>query len=185
MKWWLRNKLYSLSKVHEWSKFYNCFIKKIMTHRGRVSGNPFWQQTASVSVQLLKLHIKNFGQIKPFECFHYIFVILFRVHKCAGTKRIRKLKWNKSSYRDLVKFDISKGRWRTTSRVGEFYPIRITDTSENGCHVKVHYIGYTAVYDEWRDIIELQEFIILPTLGLWRGQLVLDGIISKRSTSGN
>ena len=81
----------------------------------------------------------------------------------VGTKRTRKLKWNKTSYRDLVKFDIPKGRQRTAGRVGELYPIRITDTSENGDRVKVHYIGYAAVYDEWRDIGELEDITSTTT----------------------
>ena len=100
--------------------------------------------------------------MKPFKYSRYIFVILFRVHRCikmdAGTKRIRKLKYNKTSYKDLVKFDIPRRtRRRTTGRANKLYPLRIINTSENGDRVKVHYIGYAAVYDEWRKIRELED----------------------------
>ena len=74
-----------------------------------------------------------------------------------GGKRTRKLKWNKTSYKDLVRFDIPKNRRRTTGRVNKLYPIRITDRDKNGDRVKVHYIGYAAVYDEWKDIGELED----------------------------
>ena len=79
----------------------------------------------------------------------------------AAAKRERKLKGNVGTYRDLLKLDIPTRRRTRVARtdVDKLYPIRITETSQH--RVKVHYIGYSTRYDEWKDASEVED--ITPT----------------------
>ena len=55
-------------------------------------------------------------------------------------------------YRQLA--DIKLPRTPKKVRKPELYPIRIA--KRDGARVKVHYIGYSSSYDEWKDISELE-----------------------------
>jgi len=65
----------------------------------------------------------------------------------AVNKRSRKLKWGKHNYRDFLKVNLKVSKM--------LYPIEVVQT--DGDRVKVHYIGYSDIYDEWKDKNELED----------------------------
>ena len=71
-------------------------------------------------------------------------------------KRIRKLKWNKANYKELVNFKMpvfSNNVKR--QKKNELYPANILE--REGSRVKIHrYVGYESSYDEWKDEAELE-----------------------------
>ena len=60
------------------------------------------------------------------------------------------------NYKELVDIKLPKRSRRTksTSKVDELFPITIVERQES--RVKVHYIGYSSIYDEWKDTNELE-----------------------------
>jgi len=78
-------------------------------------------------------------------------------------KRARKLKWGKRNYRDFFKInleDLKKcsraSRRKTAASRDKLYSIEVVQT--DGDKVKVHYIGYSDIYDEWKDKNEIEYF---------------------------
>lgn len=72
-------------------------------------------------------------------------------------KRIRKLKWGKTDYKELASFKMPVS-YNTVKRQkvkkNELYPVDILEREEG--RVKIHYIGYENSYDEWKDETELE-----------------------------
>ena len=80
----------------------------------------------------------------------------------AVNKRSRKLKWGKRNYRDFLKVNLKGSRMcgrafgrKTAASRDRLYPIEVVQT--DGDRVKVHYIGYSDIYDEWKDKDELED----------------------------
>ena len=79
------------------------------------------------------------------------------------TKRKRHLKRDVTNYKDLlsvhcpVKQD-KKVKTRLKSRREELYPVEIVERADDKC-VKVHYVGYEDVFDEWKDEDKLEELV--------------------------
>lgn len=77
----------------------------------------------------------------------------------ATVKRKRKLLGDKTSYKDLVHVELprdTRTRKRTPTvsrRCEKIFPIEIVE--KEGSKVKVHYIGYSKKYDEWKDEEEI------------------------------
>ena len=77
-------------------------------------------------------------------------------------KRQRRLKWSKTSYRDLVHFKLPKStptpnrrrKITETSARDNLYPVKIVQ--KEGDKVKIHYIGYGKKYDEWKDQCDVE-----------------------------
>jgi len=78
----------------------------------------------------------------------------------AVNKRSRKLKWGKANYRDLLKLNLKGSRrssgQKTSASRDRLYPIEVVQT--DGDRVKVHYVGYSDIHDEWKDKAELEDF---------------------------
>ena len=67
-------------------------------------------------------------------------------------KRNSKLRWNKSNYRDLL---ICKLPRRSAKKVQQkLFSVEIIEKEES--RVKVHYIGYSNKFDEWKDESEVK-----------------------------
>lgn len=80
----------------------------------------------------------------------------------AVNRRPRKLKWGKANYRDLLKLNLKGSRSRisgqkTTSSRDRLYPIEVVETDGDD-RVKVHYVGYSDIYNGWKDKAELEDF---------------------------
>ena len=94
--------------------------------------------------------------MNPFKCKHVFFRTLFfnRISLIVMAKRIRKLKWNKANYKELVNFKMpvfSNNVKR--QKKNELYPANILE--REGSRVKIHrYVGYESSYDEWKDEAE-------------------------------
>jgi len=74
-------------------------------------------------------------------------------------ERARKLKWGKCNYRDFFKVNLDlkrASRRKTAASRDKLYPIEVVQT--DGDKVKVHYIGYSDIYDEWKDKKEIEDF---------------------------
>lgn len=76
-------------------------------------------------------------------------------------KRPRRIKGNKANYRELIQCRIPRNG-RVRSRAGDgLYPIEILDDEQGSCDragkVKVHYIGYSEDYDEWKDAEDIED----------------------------
>lgn len=78
----------------------------------------------------------------------------------AVNKRSRKLKWGKTNYCDLLKLNLKGSRMgsgqKTSASRDRLYPIELVET--DGDRVKVHYVGYSDIHDEWKDKTELEDF---------------------------
>ena len=76
-------------------------------------------------------------------------------------KRLRTKRGNKVNYRKLIQCRIPQDRWAKSKGADQLYPIEIisSDSEEqrNGDRVKVHYIGFSDHYDEWKDIEEIED----------------------------
>jgi len=77
------------------------------------------------------------------------------------TKRKRHLKWDVTNYKDLLSAHclVKQGgivKMRLKSRKEELYPVEIVERTEDKC-VKVHYVGYEDMFDEWKDEDDLEE----------------------------
>jgi len=72
--------------------------------------------------------------------------------------RVRKVKWNKSYYKELSAIKLPHGIQRRRQRVTkqQLYAVDILERGESG-HVKVHYIGNDSEYDEWKEEDELED----------------------------
>ena len=110
----------------------------------------------------------------------------------AVNKRTRKLKWGKSNYSDLMKFDVNlrqdarMGRRRGSSRVtaaagNGLYPVEVLDTS--GDKAKVHYVGHSNIYDEWKDRNELEDITPSTTLATAEHPESSDTVLTYRPYS--
>ena len=84
----------------------------------------------------------------------------------AVNKRSRKLKWGKHNYHDFLKVNLKGSRMcsrasrrKTAASRDRLYPIKVVQT--DGDRVKVHYIGYSDIYDEWKNKDELED--LTPT----------------------
>ena len=80
----------------------------------------------------------------------------------AVNRRPRKLKWGKANYRDLLKLNLKGSKSRISGQKAaalrdRLYPIKVVET-DGGDRVKVHYVGYSDIYDEWKDKAELEDF---------------------------
>ena len=75
-------------------------------------------------------------------------------------KRQRKLKGDKANYRELAKCalprSISSRKKRKLKSKAGLYPIEIVETDSED-RVKVHYIGYSDTFDEWKDLSEIED----------------------------
>ena len=59
------------------------------------------------------------------------------------------------NYRELADVDIPRGKKVECERPSNhLYPVSVLEREEN--HVKIHYVGYTSTYDEWREVSELK-----------------------------
>ena len=110
----------------------------------------------------------------------------------AVNKRTRKLKWGKYHYSDLMKFDVNlrqdarMGRRRGSSRVtaaagNGLYPVEVLETS--GVKAKVHYIGHSNIYDEWKDRNELEDITPSTTLATAEHPESSDTVLTYRPYS--
>jgi len=80
-------------------------------------------------------------------------------------KRSRRIKGDKANYRELVQCRLPRSKRKATTKTNDdLYPIEIvSDASEEqgagstGSRVKVHYIGYSEEYDEWRDKEDIED----------------------------
>lgn len=70
--------------------------------------------------------------------------------------RERKSKWNKSNYRELLSCKMPRITCTPSkrSRGKELYSIQVIESTVN--KVKVHYVGYSSRYDEWKDKSEIK-----------------------------
>ena len=79
------------------------------------------------------------------------------------TKWKRRLKWDVTNYKELlsvhcpVKQD-KKVKMRLKSRREELYPVEIVERAEDK-RVKVHYVRYKDVFEEWKDEDEFEELV--------------------------
>ena len=72
------------------------------------------------------------------------------------SRRERKLKWNKSNYRELLSCKMPR-MTRTLSKRStskKLYPVEVIESTRN--RVRVHYVGYSSQYDEWKDKSEIE-----------------------------
>jgi len=79
------------------------------------------------------------------------------------SKRARRLKWGKSNYCDLTKCDVRIGRRaqrKTTTVRNGLYPVEILEAC--GDRVKVHYVGYSKKYDEWKERGDVEDISTRP-----------------------
>ena len=62
-----------------------------------------------------------------------------------------------TSYRDLLSCKIPRIPRRTTKKYDsqKLYSVEIVETEDD--RVKVHYVGYSSKYDEWKDKSEIVE----------------------------
>jgi len=59
------------------------------------------------------------------------------------------------NYRDIAETKLPREkRKRTINSSDQLYPVTVVERNES--QVKIHYVGYTSIYDEWRDINELE-----------------------------
>ena len=74
------------------------------------------------------------------------------------TQRKRHLKWDVTNYKDLLSANcrLEQGGKVKTRRKEELYPVEILERAEHK-RVKVHYVGYEDVFDEWKDEDDLEE----------------------------
>ena len=82
-------------------------------------------------------------------------------------KRQRKLKGDKANYRELTKCElpriISSRQKQKLKPKEDLYPIEIVDTDSED-KVKVHYIGYSDTFDEWKDLSEIEDITNICSL---------------------
>ena len=74
-----------------------------------------------------------------------------------STRRQRKLKWNKSTYRDLLKCKVpqlSKLKSGVKPSREKLFSVEIVEKEES--RVNVHYIGFSNEFDEWKDESEVE-----------------------------
>ena len=76
-------------------------------------------------------------------------------HELQG-RRERKLKWNKSSYWDLLHTKLPRQFRKPTTRKStakqsqrKLFSVEIIEKEQS--RVKVHYIGFSNEFDEWKD----------------------------------
>ena len=76
-------------------------------------------------------------------------------------KRPRRIRGNKANYCELIQCRIPHDCRAKSKGADLLYPIeKISSDSEeqcNGDRVKVHYIGFSNHYDEWKDIEEIED----------------------------
>ena len=76
-----------------------------------------------------------------------------------STRRAKKLKWNKSSYRDLLSCKLPRRASKSTRRKKQqcqqkLFSVEVVEKQDS--RVKVHYIGYSNDFDEWKDESEVE-----------------------------
>ena len=76
-------------------------------------------------------------------------------------RRERKLKWNKSNYRDLLHTKLPQQFRKSTTRKGtakqsqrKLFSVEIIEKEQS--RVKVHYIGFSNAFDEWKGESEVE-----------------------------
>ena len=71
--------------------------------------------------------------------------------------RTRKLRYNKSNYKELSSVKLPRGTKRSQRTMAEdqLYPVNILEKRDG--QVKVHYVGYDDEYDEWKEEGDLED----------------------------
>ena len=76
-------------------------------------------------------------------------------------RRERRLKWNKVNYRDLLHTKLPRKACKPTTRKStakqpqeKLFSVDIIE--KEASKVRVHYIGFSSEYDEWKDAGKLK-----------------------------
>ena len=75
-------------------------------------------------------------------------------------KRQRNIKGGRANYHELAECKLprsSRHNSKLKSKAADLYPIRVVGSEDHGNRVKVHYIGYSDTFDEWKDVSEIEE----------------------------
>ena len=75
-------------------------------------------------------------------------------------KRQRNIKGGKANYRELAECKLPRSSRRNSqvkSKAADLYPIQVVGSEDHGSRVKIHYIGYSDTFDEWKDISEIED----------------------------
>ena len=70
-------------------------------------------------------------------------------------KRPKRLSAKRQDYRALAEVHLPRQRPKKRAAKDSVYPISIVEEDEGRSHVKVHYIGWSRRYDEWKQKSEL------------------------------
>ena len=73
-----------------------------------------------------------------------------------ATRRARR-SLNPVNYKELENIKLPKAsRPKASVSKPKLYPVTILEGESNNDQVKIHYVGYSSDYDEWRDLCELE-----------------------------
>ena len=75
--------------------------------------------------------------------------------------------WKVTNYKDVVSVEQCKAAVKKRPREEKLYELEVVKDTRNS-RVKVHYVGYDAEYDEWRDEKDVK--IIYPVQGKFFSQ---------------
>ena len=78
--------------------------------------------------------------------------------------RVRKVK----NYKEIVSVEQCKAAAKKRPREEKLYELEVVEKDKPNRRVKVHYVGYDAEYDEWRDEKDVK--IIYPVQGKYFSQ---------------
>lgn len=72
----------------------------------------------------------------------------------SGSGRCMRKK-SRVNYKDLAEIKLPREkRRRAVNSSDQLFPVSVVERKES--QVKIHYVGYTSIHDEWRDIDELE-----------------------------
>lgn len=104
-----------------------------------------WSGAITQSIDgYLEKHRRNF------EILHM--QALLEVHKTMESRGRRKK--GRLDYRELADVRLPRATRRSHKATNDLFPVKIEERTDS--RVKVHYVGYSSIYDEWKDISELE-----------------------------